>query len=150
MSAHRQRGTRLVPSRPLSTLELVQLMLVRFGAHDAAGLARLFATQVAWRAPSLPFTHWGDGTRSRREVESFFLAFFDSLPPEAIAVRRLLVDGDDAVVIGRTRCRVGASDELVTLDLVISVSTRDSEVRECWLIPDSLAAGIALGRAQLV
>nr|WP_042179224.1 nuclear transport factor 2 family protein [Kibdelosporangium sp. MJ126-NF4]CEL13700.1 hypothetical protein [Kibdelosporangium sp. MJ126-NF4]CTQ99386.1 hypothetical protein [Kibdelosporangium sp. MJ126-NF4] len=150
MFAQLERGAWLVSSRPLSTLELVQLMLVRFGAKDAAGLARLFATKVEWRASGLPFTHWGDGTRSRREVESFFLAFFDSLPPEAITVRRLVVDGDDAVMIGRARCRIGSSDRLVALDLVISVSTRDGQVRECWLIPDSLTAGLALGRAQLV
>lgn len=150
MSVHGERGTWLVSSRPLSTLELVQLMLVRFGAQDAAGLARLFATRVEWRVTSLPFAHTGEGSRSRREVESFFLAFFDSLPPEAITVRRLVVDGDDAVVLGRARCRVGGSDRVVGLDLVISVCVRDGQVRECWLLPDSLTAGVALGRAQLV
>lgn len=40
---------------------------------------------------------------------------------------------DDAVVIGRARCRVGVSARLVALDLAISVSTRDGQVRECWL-----------------
>ncbi len=136
--------------RPLSTLEVVQLLLVRFGVRDTAGLARLFAAQTEWRGTGLPFTSWEDGSRTRREVESYFLLFFDSLSPEAITVRRLVVDGEDAVVLGRARCRAATSDRLVTLDLVIAVSVRDSQVCECWLFPDTLAAGLALGRAQLV
>ncbi len=135
---------------PLSTLELVQLLLVRFGAHDAAGLARLFAARVEWRVTNPPFDAWADGRRTRREVEAFFLSFFDSLPPEAIMVRRLVVDGDDAMVLGRARCRVGSSDHVVALDFVISMSVRNGQIDEYWLVPDTLAMGLALGRAQLV
>jgi ketosteroid isomerase-like protein len=139
-----------VSPRPLSTLELVQLLLVRFGAQNAAGLARLFAPRVEWRTTGTQFDAWADGSRTRREVESFFLSFFDCLPPEAITVRRLVVDGDDAMVLGRARCRVGSSDHVVALDFVISISVRNGQIDECWLVPDTLAMGLALGRAQLV
>lgn len=57
-----------------------------------------------WRVTSLPFVHTGEGNRSRREVESFFLAFFDSRPPEAITVRRLVVCG--------TKCGTGPTQTL--------------------------------------
>ncbi|TCO48006.1 nuclear transport factor 2 family protein [Actinocrispum wychmicini] len=136
--------------RPLSTLEVVQLLLGRFGARDAAGLAQLFAARVRWRVTSLPADPPAGAGRTRREVESFFLSFFGALAPEALAVRRLVVDGDDAVVLGRARCRVGTSPEVVSLDFVISVEVRDGLVRECWLMSDTLTAAIALGRARLV
>jgi ketosteroid isomerase-like protein len=149
-----ERGTvPVLSSRPLSTLELVQLFLVRFGSRDAAGVARLFAPRVDWRMTDLPPMPRADGVRSRREVESYFIALFTALAPEALIVSKLVVDGDDAIVLGRARCRIGAGtnrdDRLLLLDFVISMVVRDGQIREHWLLPDTLAAALATGHVQV-
>jgi ketosteroid isomerase-like protein len=129
----------------LGTAELVHLVLARFGAADAAGVARLFAAEVEWRAPEVTTTRWTSGTRTRREVESFFLTTFGVLDLEGLSVHRLVVDGEDAVVLGRMRWRPTGADEVVDADFSLSLSVHDSEVDGCWLLHDTLAVALSLG-----
>lgn len=135
-------------SRPLGTAELVHLVLARFGAADAAGVARLFAPEVEWRAPEVPSARWTSGIRTRREVESYFLSTFGVLDLECLTVQRLLVDGEDAAVLGRMRWRPVGGEEVVDADFALSLSVHDSEVDGCWLLHDTLAVALSLGTAR--
>jgi ketosteroid isomerase-like protein len=136
-------------SRSLGTTELVHLVLARFGAADAAGVARLFATEVEWRAPEVTSSRWTSGIRSRREVESYFLSTFGVLDLEGLSVHRLVVDGEDAVVLGRMRWRPTGAEEVVDADFSLSLSVHDSEVEGCWILHDTLAMALSLGTARM-
>ncbi|HEX6345327.1 nuclear transport factor 2 family protein [Umezawaea sp.] len=135
-------------SRSPSTAELVHLVLARFGATDAAGVARLFAPEVEWRAPDVTSARWTSGIRTRREVESFFLSAFSALDLEGISVHRLLVDGEDAAVLGRMRWRPTSTSDVVDADFSLSLSVHDGEVDGCWLLHDTLAVAMALGAVR--
>jgi ketosteroid isomerase-like protein len=121
---------------------LVQVLLARFGAGDAAGIARLFARRVEWRAPDPTSTLWTSGIRTRREVESFFLSTFSLQTLEALTVRRLLIDGEDAAVLGQTRWRT--SESTLDSDFAMSLSVHQGEVDEYWLLQDTLAMALSL------
>ncbi|WP_216209616.1 nuclear transport factor 2 family protein [Amycolatopsis aidingensis] len=125
-------------AKPLSTFELVQLLLARLGAQDAEGLARLFAPQVEWRVTDPASSQWRSGVRTRREVESFFLATFSALGLEGLTVRRLLVDGEDAVVLGKARWRTLATTAVHEADFVLSVSVHRGAVHEYWLMQEAV------------
>lgn len=128
--------------KPLATAELVQVLLTRFGAGDAAGIARLFARHVEWRAADPATTQWQSGIRTRREVESFFLTTFSMLTLEALTVRRLLIDGEDAAVLGQTRWRT--SESTLDSDFAMSLSVHQGEVDEYWLLQDTLAMALSM------
>ncbi|GAB3483518.1 nuclear transport factor 2 family protein [Amycolatopsis cihanbeyliensis] len=125
-------------TRPLSTFELVQSLLARLGAQDAEGLTRLFAPQVEWRATDPTSSRWRCGVRTRREIESFFLATFSALGLEGLTVRRLLVDGEDAVVLGTARWRTVATTAVHEADFVLSVSVHRGVVDEYWLMQETV------------
>ncbi|GLZ33657.1 hypothetical protein Lesp02_58450 [Lentzea sp. NBRC 105346] len=136
-------------SRVLSTVEVVQVLLSRLAARDAAGIARLFAPRVDWRVPDLGGTRWSDGARNGREVESYFLALFDILELEQLTVRQVVTDGGDAVVLGWTRWRVIATGALLDMDFAMSVAVYRGEIEQYWQLQDTLAVALALGTAQM-
>ncbi len=131
------------------TYETVEQLLMCFGAGDASGLTRLFTDRVDWHGPT-PRQPGGErGSYRNREIESFLLACYESLSPAGLTVRRLMVDGDQAVVIGRARCHDRATGEPRVLDFAASVTVSDGLVDTCWLLTRPAAPDPAADRLVL-
>ena len=129
---------------------LVEKLLMRYGARDPAGLAALFAPDVRWRTAAIPGTPWAERVRNPREVESFFLGLFASFAIDAFTIRRLIINGDDAVVLGRERRQAANTGLTFSHDFALVISARAGLIRECSLFEDSLGMAVALGRADII
>ncbi len=137
------KSSTCIRAEPWTTLELVQALLARFGAQDPTALAELFASRVDWQVSEPAAAGWSNGTRSRREVEAVLRSLFGALGLEELTVRRLLIDGEDAVVLGRTRWRTAGPAVDYLVDFALSVSVHRGEVDECWLMRKGTVATTA-------
>ncbi|GAA2783714.1 nuclear transport factor 2 family protein [Crossiella cryophila] len=134
-------------NRAPSTLEMVQRLLTRFGAQDAAGIAQLFHPDAQCHSSEIPGDPWPVRSQGRREIEAFFLALFHRLEFHAVTVRKVLVDGDDAVVFGGGRYRATGTGRVFAQDFAVSLSVRAGLIQEYRVVEDTLAISMALGRA---
>ncbi len=110
----------------------------------------MFAPRLEWRGPVPAHLSLGNGTRTRRELEAFVLGFHEVFGLDTLTVRRLIVDDEDAMVIGSARCRVRATNARFVLDFAVSLAVRDGMVEACWVVPDTLAAAVALRRVAVL
>ncbi|WP_158103377.1 nuclear transport factor 2 family protein [Crossiella equi] len=125
----------------------MQRLLTRFGAQDAAGVAQLFHLDAQCHSSEIPGDPWPSKSRGRREIEAFFLTVFHRLEFQAVTVRKVLVDGDDAVVFGGGRYRATGTGRTFSQDFAVSVSVRGGLIQEYRVVEDTLAISMALGRA---
>ena len=110
----------------MTTAEIVNTFLARLDAGDIDGIGELFAEEVDWYVPGEAHLPWA-GPRSRRaEVSEFFHDLESRFEPgkSDVTLEKVLVDGDDAVVLGtfhRTFVKTGQSfDNPEAMHLAVS------------------------------
>ncbi|WP_188316994.1 nuclear transport factor 2 family protein [Solihabitans fulvus] len=128
-----------------STLQAAHQLMTRFGAHDAPGVARLFAETVQWRSPAIEGAPWPNSVRTRREVEGYFWALFDTLHLETFGVQRVHLDGADAVVLAVARYRVPSTGREFSQHLALVLTVNHGEIHRFSLYQDTLAVADGLG-----
>ena len=132
-----------------STVEVVQVFLARLAAQDASGIARLCAPSVEWESPEPAGTRWTAGTRTRREVEAWFLTLFSTYSLDRLSARQVVVDGGDAAVIGSARWRLRSTGDPVETRFTSVLSVHLGEIEQYWHLPDTLAVAVSTGVARV-
>ena len=132
---------------PEKTRSVVNELLARLGAGDIAGFAELFADDAHWEIPGDPEIAPWVGRRKRSEIPGFFRAIGEHTDRELFDIERIIVDGPNAVLIGRARvlCRVTGRtiDTPFAIDIVVNSEGRISRY---YMFEDSLGVARAMSR----
>ncbi len=125
------------------TRETVQELLARIAAGDHDHTAALFADpvdwQLAWPAEGHPSVPWIRPRSRQSEVADHFRTLAAHHVPEhnGTSVNHLLVDGADAVVLGRIAQTVRGGDAY-TSPFALHLTVSDGLVTRFHLYEDSL------------
>lgn len=134
----------------MTTREIVQELLRRMGEGDVDRIAALFAEQSEWRFnwpeeghPSVP---WIRPRSSRHDVAEHFRMLGAYHVPElnATSVARILVDGNDAVVLGDIAQTVETTGRSYTSPFALHLTIENGLITRYHIYEDSLTVARAL------
>ncbi|WP_229698385.1 nuclear transport factor 2 family protein [Wenjunlia tyrosinilytica] len=128
------------------TRETVETFLRLVGEGDADRLADAFAEEIDWSVPgdgSLPWT----GRRSHRhEVPEYFKVMWPTFveSESETAIDNILVDGADAVVLGRFSHTVKANGRRFGTPVAIHLTVRHGSITRLHLYEDTYTVAKAV------
>jgi uncharacterized protein len=138
----------------VNTRQTVDELLRRIAAGDPEQIAQLYADQVDWRLD------WPDGDyaqtvpwirhRSTKAgvADHFRLIGEHHVPGESSArVSAVLVDGADAVVLGRIHRTAKPTGRRYTAAIALHLTVEDGLIRRFHVYEDSLSVARAFGAA---
>ncbi len=123
---------------------VAEKLISRLAAKDPVGLGLLFAPDVMWWMTPIPNPPWPTEIHSGRQVEAFALGCLSVFDITAITMRRMAVDADDAVLLGRLHGRVLTTVAGFSCDFVVWLTVRGGLITELRLFVDTLAVASAL------
>ncbi|MBF8187417.1 nuclear transport factor 2 family protein [Nonomuraea sp. K274] len=132
------------------TRETVEELLRRIGAGDHDRTAELFADRIDWQlnwpAQGHPSVPWIRPRAGRGDMAEHFRMLDACHVPEknGTSVTRILVDGDDAVVLGEIAQTVRATGEAYTSAFALHLTVENGLVTRYHIYEDSLTIARAL------
>jgi len=134
-------------SSPDSTATVVDSFFTRFGAGDIPGLLDLFADRIDFSVNGAPNIPWAGQRSERAELTEFFQSFGAVLtPPEEFTINTRVVEGDNAVVLGRNRFEVLATGKKFTNDFALHFTVEGGKITGYHMYEDSYAISSAFTR----
>ncbi|MFB4265178.1 nuclear transport factor 2 family protein [Nonomuraea sp. GTA35] len=133
----------------MTTSDTVQELLRRIGEGDAERAAELFAEECDWLynwpAEGHPSVPWIRPRSSRGDAADLFRALRTYHVPElnSTTVTRILVDGDDAVVLGEFTQTVAATGRPYTSAFALRLTVTDGLITRYHIYEDSLTVARA-------
>ncbi|UPK73957.1 nuclear transport factor 2 family protein [Nocardioidaceae bacterium SCSIO 66511] len=135
----------------VSTRTLTEQLLALIGAGDAEGVAALHADHVDWKVnwPAAEFgrseTPWIRSRSTRADIADLYreLGEYHVVGGLGTEIERILVDGDDAVIMGEFRQTAGATGRAYSSRFVMHVTFEDGLVIRNHMYEDSLAVAQA-------
>ncbi|MFH8614209.1 nuclear transport factor 2 family protein [Streptomyces sp. NPDC017979] len=136
-----------------STRDVVSELLRRIGEGDPERIAQLYAEQGDWKLSWPEVEHdraatpWIRHRSTRADAAAHYRALAEHHVPEraATAVERILVDGDDAVVLGEIRQTARATGRAYRARFALHLTVEDGLVTRHHVYEDSLAVTRAFG-----
>ena len=123
---------------------VAEKLIARVAAKDSVGLGLLFAPDVTWWTTPIPNPPWPTEIHSGRQVEAFVLGCLSVFDITAITMRRMAVDADDAVLLGRLHGRVLTTVADFSCDFVVWLTVQGGLITGLRLFLDTLAITSAL------
>ncbi|NGY63092.1 SnoaL-like domain-containing protein [Lentzea sp. NEAU-D13] len=123
---------------------VAEKLIARVAAKDSVGLGLLFAPDVTWWTTPIPSPPWPTEIRSGRQVEAFALGCLSVFDITAITMRRVAVDADDAVLLGRLHGRALTNVADFSCDFVVWLTVQGGLITGLRLFLDTLAITSAL------
>jgi ketosteroid isomerase-like protein len=133
----------MTQSTSRSTGQTVQEFFNRFGTGDLPGLPELFAEDADVVVAGAPVVPWTGHLVGRQVVEGWFQRFVAAVQTQRFDVERIVVDGEDAVVLGEFSHKVVATGETFSGPFAIRITVRDGLIQRYQTFEDSYAAAIA-------
>ncbi|MEU6507046.1 MULTISPECIES: nuclear transport factor 2 family protein [unclassified Streptomyces] len=138
-------------SATLTTRTVVQELLSRIGAGDAQRIAELYADGCDWRLDWPEEEHgradtpWIRHRSTRADAAGHFRELAAHHVPEKAdtSVERILVEGEDAVVLGVIRQTAAPTGRAYTARFALHLTIRDGLVVRHHVYEDSLAVARA-------
>ncbi|GAA1682584.1 nuclear transport factor 2 family protein [Nonomuraea maheshkhaliensis] len=133
----------------MTTRDTVQELLRRIGEGDAERVAGLFAERCDWKfswpAEGHPSVPWIRPRSSRDDAAEHFRTLAAHHVPElnATSVARVLVDGDDAVVLGDIVQTAEGTGETYTSPFALHLTVEDGHITRYHIYEDSLTVAMA-------
>lgn len=136
---------------PTSTRVVVEELLRRIGSGDAERIADLYAERVDWRVDWPAAEHgraatpWIRHRSTRDDAAAHFRELVDHHVPEAAAttIERILVDGNDAVVLGEIRQTARPTGRAYRARFALHLTVEGGLVTRHHVYEDSLAVAQA-------
>ncbi|AZM50842.1 ketosteroid isomerase [Streptomyces sp. WAC 06738] len=136
---------------PASTRSVVEELLRRIGEGDPARIAELYAEQSDWKLDwpeaehGRPATPWIRHRSTRADAAAHFREIAEHHVPEDVAtqVERILVDGEDAVVLGEIRQTARSTGRVYRARFALHLTVEDGFVTRHHVYEDSLAVAQA-------
>ncbi|KUL48933.1 nuclear transport factor 2 family protein [Streptomyces antimycoticus] len=141
---------------PTTTRALVAELLRRIGEGDPERIAELYAERSDWKLDwpeaehGRPATPWIRHRSTRADVAAHFreLAHHHVPGQAATEVERILVDGDDAVVLGEIRQTARATGRAYRARFALHLTLEGGLVTRHHVYEDSLAVAQAFSTPQ--
>ncbi len=141
-----------------STRTVVQSLLHRLGHGDAEEIGALFADHVDWKLSwpktehGRPDTPWIRERATPAEAAAHFQALAEHHIPEQAAteVETVLVDGDDAVVLGEIRQTARSTGRAYQARFALHLSVKNGLITRYHVYEDSLAVAQAFAQEDAV
>ncbi|WP_167502475.1 nuclear transport factor 2 family protein [Streptomyces malaysiensis] len=139
---------------PLTTRALVEELLRRIGEGDPERIAELYAERSDWKLDwpeaehGRPATPWIRHRSTRQDVAAHFRDLPHHHVPERAAteIERILVDGDDAVVLGEIRQTARATGRAYRARFALHLTLEGGLVTRHHVYEDSLAVAQAFSK----
>jgi ketosteroid isomerase-like protein len=124
----------------MSTLETAQRLLQSMGAQDVAAIEDCFAQQIDWNVPGNLSVPWAGSRSTKSEVGDYFTTLWSHVNQEKseVEITRILVDGDDAVIIGRFGQEIAETGRSFSTPMAMYLSVRDGQIVQMRLYEDTL------------
>jgi len=121
------------------TRATVDKFYARIGAGDISGVIDLLSDDFSWEIPGDSETvPWAGKRTTPTAVEEFFAHMGNHVDRKAFDIDRIVVDGQDAVVLGRAIVTVRATGKLMdTLFAVHIVVEEDGRISRFVMFEDS-------------
>lgn len=129
----------------MATKDTAEQFLQKLALADAEGLGELFAESIDWRVPGDEQLPW-IGTRSRKqEVPEYFRTLWTGLEAGKSIVEfdRMLVDGEDAVLLAHFSHMAAPTQKRFDTDVAIRLTVTDGKIVRLHLYEDTFAVARA-------
>lgn len=136
---------------PTTTRDVVEELLNRIGAGDPDHIADLYAEQADWKLDwpeaehNRPATPWIRHRSTRADAATHFAALAAHHVPEeaATVIERILIDGDDAVVLGEIRQTARSTGRPYRSRFALHLTVEHGLITRHHVYEDSLAVAQA-------
>ncbi|WP_020673562.1 nuclear transport factor 2 family protein [Amycolatopsis nigrescens] len=123
---------------PASTREVVTELFDRLEAGRLDTVGELFAEQVDWDIPgATELVPWIGRRRTRAEAAEFYAGFTGYIDREVFEVERILVDGEEAVVLGHLRSIVRATGKVIETAFAYRLTVHNGQITRYFMFEDS-------------
>ncbi|MGC0423522.1 nuclear transport factor 2 family protein [Embleya sp. AB8] len=129
------------------TRAVVEEFFRRAGAGEFGRLSELFAEEVDWNVYGAEEVPWVGRRTTRAEVADFFDVLRRHLEAEEFAVHRIVVEGEDAIVLGDMRQTVVTTGDLFVSPFAFHLTVHDGLITRYIPYEDSLNLARAFGVA---
>jgi uncharacterized protein len=120
------------------TRSVVDELLKRIGTGDIEGAVELFAHDAVWEVPGDPAIVPWVGRRPVEKIPDFFLTIGALTNRELFDVERIIVDGPNAVLIGRARVVVRSTDKVIDTPFAIDIVVNpEGRISRYYMFEDS-------------
>ncbi|MFF1360941.1 nuclear transport factor 2 family protein [Streptomyces sp. NPDC058297] len=121
-----------------NTRNVVAELLERIGAGDIAGAVELFAHDAVWEIPGDPGIVPWVGRRTVEDIPEFFATISAHTDRELFDVERIIVDGPNAVLIGRARVVVRSTAKVIDTPFAIDIVVNpEGRISRYYMFEDS-------------
>lgn len=130
----------------MTTHDTVEELLSRMASGDAGTTAELFAEEVDFLCAGSEDVPWIRPRRTREDMADFFATMNESFVPEerSATVSRILVDGEDAVVMGYVSQRLKSNGRAFTIPFALRLTVSDGLITRYHVYEDSLTVAEAV------
>lgn len=130
----------------MTTRDTVEELLSRMASGDAGTTAELFAEEVDFLCAGSEDVPWIRPRRTREDMADFFATMNESFVPEerSATVSRILVDGEDAVVMGYVSQRLKSNGRAFTIPFALRLTVSDGLITRYHVYEDSLTVAEAV------
>ena len=121
-----------------NTRSVVDELLKRIAAGDVAGAVELFAHDAVWEIPGDPAVVPWVGRRKVEKIPEFFLTIGALTNRELFDIERIIVEGPNAVLIGRARIVVRATGKVIDTPFAIDIVVNpEGRISRYYMFEDS-------------
>lgn len=140
-------GTVVSQAAPANTRTVVEELLRRIGEGDPDRIAELYAEQSDWKLDwpeaehGRPATPWIRHRSTRADAAAHYREIAEHHVPEQAAteVERILIDGNDAIVLGEIRQTARSTGRAYRARFALHLTVEDGLVTRHHVYEDSLA-----------
>ncbi|MGA5134909.1 nuclear transport factor 2 family protein [Streptomyces olivoreticuli] len=121
-----------------NTRSVVDELLKRIAAGDIEGTVELFAHDAVWEIPGDPAIVPWVGRHTVENIPEFFETISAHTDRELFDVERIIVDGPNAVLIGRARVVVRSTGKVIDTPFAIDiVVNHEGRISRYYMFEDS-------------
>ncbi|MFB7466207.1 nuclear transport factor 2 family protein [Streptomyces sp. NPDC056224] len=143
-----------MPTKPTNTRAVVEELLLRIGKGDAEHVAALYAEHSDWKLAWPAAEHgraatpWIRHRSTRSDAAAHFRELAEHHVPGAAAtqIERILVDGNDAVVLGEIRQTARPTNRSYRARFALHLTVEHGRITRHHVYEDSLAVAQAFIR----
>ncbi|WP_411126563.1 nuclear transport factor 2 family protein [Streptomyces sp. x-19] len=127
------------------TRDVVNELLKRIGEGDVPAVVELFADDTHWEIPGDPEIVPWVGRRQADGIPDFFRTMGELTDRELFDIDRVIVDGPNAVLIGRARVVVRSTGKVIDTPFAVDIVVNpEGRISRYYMFEDSWGVAQAM------
>lgn len=127
------------------TRQTAETFLARLGEWDVDGVLGLCADPIDMAVHGSPLVPWLGRRSSHIQIAEFFTLIHNLCTPERFDVEKIVIDGDEAIVLGEMRYLVNETGKSFESTFALRLTVTDGRVTRYHMHEDSYAIHLAFG-----